>query len=419
MTSGGVGQDAVGQVLAVWRATRQASLVRRFRHGSGGTSLVSLDHHTLVLKAWPFDAPTTANLPSALGRMETMRQRRVPIPEVLEHGELAGTYYLLYEYLPGRWPPRLSARLLDDMIAVVDAERGAGEAPAPDWQASLAGMVGTGDPLFDIAPAVVAAHPLGLALLAEARRRLERCDPDHFSTADVLHGDFAPENVLADHGRLVGVVDWERCRIGDAGLDLVGVLFDSDGGNKASPAVRRRLWSALIERVPPDVLALYVALYAVRYASWAINSPMEHDVLALGTRLVQESVESDHGRRGTVTRTFATIDDYIGTFPDDVRAILDEVRRAIRKAAPAAQETISYQIPTFTLNGRRLVSFAVWKHHVSLYQLPAVDEAVERELAPYRAAKSTARFPLGKPIPYDLVECLVALRVEQQANREK
>ena len=119
-----------------------------------------------------------------------------------------------------------------------------------------------------------------------------------------------------------------------------------------------------------------------------------------------------------MTRPFTTIDDYVGTFPEDVQAILEEVRRAIRKAAPAADETISYQIPTFTLNGRRLVSFAAWKRHISLYPLPAGDEAFDRELAPYRAAKSTARFPLGKPIPYNLIERLVALHVKQQVNRD-
>jgi uncharacterized protein YdhG (YjbR/CyaY superfamily) len=121
----------------------------------------------------------------------------------------------------------------------------------------------------------------------------------------------------------------------------------------------------------------------------------------------------------TVTRQFASIDDYISAFPEDVQIILKEVRRTIRKAAPAADETISYQIPTFTLNGRHLVYFAGWKRYISLYPLPAVDEALERELTPYRAAKSTVRFPLGKPIPYDLIERLVALRVQQQANSGK
>ncbi len=117
-----------------------------------------------------------------------------------------------------------------------------------------------------------------------------------------------------------------------------------------------------------------------------------------------------------MSREFATIDDYISSYPGDVQLILEQVRQSIRTAAPAAGERISYKIPAFTLNGRDLVSFAAWTHHIALYPLPAVDDALARELAPYRAAKSTARFPLRKPIPYDLIERLVALLVKQRMD---
>jgi uncharacterized protein YdhG (YjbR/CyaY superfamily) len=115
-----------------------------------------------------------------------------------------------------------------------------------------------------------------------------------------------------------------------------------------------------------------------------------------------------------VASQFTTIDEYIGSFPEDVRIILEEVRRRIRNAAPAAGETISYQMPTITLDGRSLVYFAAWKHHIAVYPIPNADEAFEQEIAPYRAARGTLRLPLGKPIPYDLIERLVALLVEQR-----
>jgi len=115
-----------------------------------------------------------------------------------------------------------------------------------------------------------------------------------------------------------------------------------------------------------------------------------------------------------VPRQFATIDDYIGSFPDDVQAALEKVRQTIRSAAPAAGERISYQIPTFTLDGRDLIYVAAWKHHIGLYPISAADEAFERELAPYRAAKATVRFPLREPIPCELIERLVAFRVRQR-----
>jgi uncharacterized protein YdhG (YjbR/CyaY superfamily) len=117
-----------------------------------------------------------------------------------------------------------------------------------------------------------------------------------------------------------------------------------------------------------------------------------------------------------MTTQYATIDDYISSRPAAVQFILDQVRSTIRSAAPGASERISYQMPTITLNGRDLVYFAAWKHHIALYPIPTADEAFERELAPYRAARGTLRFPLAKPIPYDLIRRLVALRVKQQAD---
>ena len=114
--------------------------------------------------------------------------------------------------------------------------------------------------------------------------------------------------------------------------------------------------------------------------------------------------------------TFATVDEYIGSFPDDVRIILEEIRRRIRAAVPEAAETISYQIPTFTLDGSAFVYFAGWKHHVAVYPIPSGDEAFEGELAPYRAAKGTLKFPLKQPIPFDLIERVAALLAAQRGT---
>ena len=111
---------------------------------------------------------------------------------------------------------------------------------------------------------------------------------------------------------------------------------------------------------------------------------------------------------------FASVDDYIGSFPPDVQLLLQQVRQAILAVVPAAGETISYQIPTVTLGGKAMLYFAGWKHHISLYPAPRGDDAFERQLAPYRSEKSTLKFPLSKPVPYDLigqVATLAAARV--------
>ena len=119
----------------------------------------------------------------------------------------------------------------------------------------------------------------------------------------------------------------------------------------------------------------------------------------------------------TGKKLFTTIDEYISTFPEDIQGILEKVRQAIQKAMPEAVETISYGIPTFTFNGKHIVFFAGWKHHISLYPMPVGDEAFQQELLPYKRAKGTIQFRLDKPIPYDFVEKFVTFLMIE--NREK
>ena len=109
-----------------------------------------------------------------------------------------------------------------------------------------------------------------------------------------------------------------------------------------------------------------------------------------------------------------TVDEYIAACPADVQEMLGEIRRRLRGAVPEAGETISYGMPTMTLHGKNLVHFGAWKHHIALYPVPAADQALEQEIAPYRASKGTLRFPLRKPIPYELIQRLAALLAEQR-----
>ena len=115
----------------------------------------------------------------------------------------------------------------------------------------------------------------------------------------------------------------------------------------------------------------------------------------------------------TNKKQFKTIDEYIGTFPENVESILEKVRKTIQKTAPEAVETIGYGIPSFNLNGRNLVYFAAWKHHISLYPIPSGDEAFQKELSQSVSGKGTTRFPFDKPIPYDLVIKIVKFLMKE------
>jgi len=95
------------------------------------------------------------------------------------------------------------------------------------------------------------------------------------------------------------------------------------------------------------------------------------------------------------------------------------VRSTIAAAAPGAVETISYAIPTFDLDGRHLVHFAAFTRHLGLYPTAAGVAAFAAELAPYKSSKGAVQFPLGEPLPLDLIRRIVETRVRQEAERRE
>jgi uncharacterized protein YdhG (YjbR/CyaY superfamily) len=106
-----------------------------------------------------------------------------------------------------------------------------------------------------------------------------------------------------------------------------------------------------------------------------------------------------------------TIDEYIAGFPPEVQEILQKVRATIHKAAPGAEETIKYRMPTFTLKGN-LVYFAAFKDHIGFYPTPRGIDEFKDELSRYKQGKGSIQFPLDKPIPYALISRMVKYRVK-------
>ena len=117
-------------------------------------------------------------------------------------------------------------------------------------------------------------------------------------------------------------------------------------------------------------------------------------------------------------RQFKTMDEYINTFPEDVRRILIELRQTIKEVAPDAEETINYQIPTFTLNGN-LVHFAAFENHIGFYPAPSGMEAFKKELSGYKSAKGSVQFPIHEPLPLLLIRKIVEYRVKENLEKKQ
>ena len=113
---------------------------------------------------------------------------------------------------------------------------------------------------------------------------------------------------------------------------------------------------------------------------------------------------------------FETVDEYLSTLPQQAKAMLQELRKTIRKAAPQAEELISYNMPAFKLQGM-LVWYAAYKEHIGFYPRPSAIEAFKKELSVYKGAKGSIQFPIDKPIPLNLVSKIVKYRLKENLER--
>ncbi len=125
------------------------------------------------------------------------------------------------------------------------------------------------------------------------------------------------------------------------------------------------------------------------------------------------------GNKMDTKKTIPTnIDEYITGFPKDVQEVLQKIRQTIHEAAPEATEKISYQMPTFFLNGN-LVHFAGFKEHIGFYPVPTGIEKFKKELSVYKQGKGSVQFPLDQPMPYDLITKIVEFRVKENLAKGK
>lgn len=117
-------------------------------------------------------------------------------------------------------------------------------------------------------------------------------------------------------------------------------------------------------------------------------------------------------------KTPKDVDDYISWFPEETQKLLAEIRSLIRTNAPEAEETISYNIPAYKLNGI-LIYFAGFQKHVSMYPAPRENEGFIAELSNYKGGKGTLQFPLNKALPVDLIRRIILFRKENNSQNKK
>lgn len=108
-----------------------------------------------------------------------------------------------------------------------------------------------------------------------------------------------------------------------------------------------------------------------------------------------------------------TVDDYIRQFPPAVQLILQDIRQVILNAAPGATESIAYNMPAYKLNGKPLIYFAAYEHHIGLYATPSGHAAFAKELAGFKQGKGSVQFPLSQTIPLDLIRKIVTFRCRE------
>lgn len=114
-----------------------------------------------------------------------------------------------------------------------------------------------------------------------------------------------------------------------------------------------------------------------------------------------------------------SVDEYIRSFPKEVQCVLESIRSAIKERAPGAEESISYGIPAYKLNGKPLVYFAGYKTHIGFYATPSGHSAFAEELSNYKIGKASVKFPLNKSIPYKLLNQIIDFRVIENLKSEE
>ena len=116
---------------------------------------------------------------------------------------------------------------------------------------------------------------------------------------------------------------------------------------------------------------------------------------------------------------FTSISEYVSTLPENAQKAMGEIIATIKANVPDAEEHISYNMPAFKVNGEYFIHFSAWKNHIGMYPIPAGNEAFQKQIEPYRSAKSSLNFPLAQPMPIKLIEKVIKFRISENLKSAK
>ncbi len=274
-----------GEVLSLLEHERglRLHLVRRFERGDEGAyEVVDLQGRRLVLKwvPWREDAAQAARMTAR--RLERLRGRGCPIPFVAASGRVGDVLFEVQEYVDGRRVERVTDGLLEQLLGAVDAQRGAGLGEGADWWDFLVGgLFEDRTPLCR--PSALDGCTAAVKQLVKRLRAVALdARPPEQAFNDVVHFDFGPANVLVDGERLTAILDWQSCRDGDAGYDLVTTDWDLAAWPKADPEAVERLTGEIRRTTAPQAAATYAAHTVLRNLTWSSGTEWEEHIVHTG-----------------------------------------------------------------------------------------------------------------------------------------
>lgn len=261
--------------------TDQVILESRFEVGDGaGAYAVRLGTgDAAVLKWWPVTPENQRDSLIRLPRIERLRDLGWPIPKILEAGSTDGALYELWAVAPGRPGVHylMPSTFVDQAIDILQTAKGAALGDGRDWPNWITTSIRS-----SIAQAEPNASSPALEVLAACGDAI--AEASLTSGKDIIHGDFGPANCLIENDRILAVVDFDDCRDGDGTLDLIGLVWDLEGWEKAAPEVIESLWSRIRRSAVPGSERVLLAYWIAGSLRWAAGTEWEDNIVTLSHR---------------------------------------------------------------------------------------------------------------------------------------